>query len=500
MPAESLPGRLAQKAADLCDRILLSRWLWSYVLLAGALVTLPNLGRESLWLDELFSAYSSFTPLSVKELFAEHVLMDVHPPLYPVILYFWGKVVGQSEFIARLPSYLALSAGLIGSYALLRPVLPRRVAALYLVIISFTPGVIYYAQEMRPYGLLLGVSAVLSALYVRFRRSITTDAPISRGLLWLYTVSALLAVYTHLYANLLLAALALPLLEQAQKRHARSNLRRLLCAHLVVATLSALWLFVHFRYGTLTAKMGGNFWIREADLGSHLGRFLRLLVGNPWGGLAYATLALALFVLSRPRAVFRDSWPLIAPVLLVFVAALATSFHTPTITARNLIVTLPLLALVVAHAANAAYAYAGGCVALFLMLLTAAGTVHSFSYRKTGWREAAMYVRRNFSPKSCAVPVRDLVDPDHGQNFAIYPRYYLGDTFRFTTTGPTVQPECDLILYDAHVTDKQGVEALLSKYGIHAPHQILEFHGAYVVVRRHGEERGATTHVAAAGG
>jgi len=64
MPAESLPGRLAQKAADFCDRILLSRWLWSYVLLSGAIVNLPNLGRESLWLDELFSAYSSFTPRS----------------------------------------------------------------------------------------------------------------------------------------------------------------------------------------------------------------------------------------------------------------------------------------------------------------------------------------------------------------------------------------------------------------------------------------------------
>jgi uncharacterized membrane protein len=454
------------------------------VLFGWALVILPNLARESLWLDELFSAYSSFTPRTLPELFTDHILKDVHPPLYPVFLYFWGRLVGQGEFIARLPSALTVGVGLLGSHALLGPVISRRANALYLLVLGFTAGTVYYAQELRWYGFLLASSSVLSALYVRFRSAISSEHPIAPRFLWLYGGVAALAVYTHLYANLLIASLALPLLVEANRHRQNTTLKRLLFANGVVAALSAVWLAVHFTRGPLADKLAGHFWIQEADLGAHLWRFVRLLASNAWSATGYAVLALTLLVLGRRHTLFRSSRTLLGPVLSVFVLASVVSLHTPTITARNLIVTLPLIALFVAEAADAAYPFAKGPILVFLALLLTGGVVHSFRFKKEEWRQAALYVRKRFSPKTCVVPLRDLVDPDHGQDFSIYPYYYLGDTFRFTTMGPVVQPECDLILYDAHVTDENGVEALLAKYGIRTPHEIVKFRAAYVVVRR----------------
>lgn len=483
MGSDSLPGRTAQKTLASCDRVLLSPWLACGALVLWALVILPNLGRESLWLDELFSAYSSFTARSLRELFTEHILKDVHPPLYPLLLYFWGRLVGQGEFVARLPSTLALGAGLFGSYALLRPVGSRRLSALYLLILAFTAGTIYYAQELRCYGLLLATSSVLSVLYVRFRDLLSGAQPIPPKLLWLYGGSAALAVTTHFYGSLLVASLALPLLIEAVRQKQSDSLKRLLFANGLLAVLSAGWLFLHFAGGPLAAKLQGHFWIREADLGAHLGRFVRLLLGNAWSSAGYAVLAVTLFLLRR-RAEFPSAWSLLSPVLLVFGLALALSLHTPTITARNLIVTLPLLVLLVAQAADVAYPHARGAILLFLLLVVTGGAVYSFGYQKTQWREAALYVRKHFSPERCEVPVRDLVDPDHGQDFSIYPRYYLGDKFRFSTSGPRIQPGCDLIFYDAHVTERDGVEALLAKSGVNVAHEIVAFRGAYVVVRR----------------
>src|SRR5258708_21834916 len=72
--------------------------LLGLILLAAILVRLYNLTAISLWHDEAFSALLIKYPW--KEMFYR-IGLDVHPPLYYVLLRFWADVFGHSLFSLR---------------------------------------------------------------------------------------------------------------------------------------------------------------------------------------------------------------------------------------------------------------------------------------------------------------------------------------------------------------------------------------------------------------
>ena len=74
------------------------------IILAGLSMRIYDLGKESLWKDEAAVLYTAEKG-SIAEVAESAVEMHRgHPPLNFVLLHFWVKLFGNSEFAARLPS------------------------------------------------------------------------------------------------------------------------------------------------------------------------------------------------------------------------------------------------------------------------------------------------------------------------------------------------------------------------------------------------------------
>jgi uncharacterized membrane protein len=184
-------------------------------LLAALGLRLLLLGSKSLWLDEALSlrvallgqaALWSGTP-------------DIyHPPLFYWLLELWAQL-GRSEFVLRLPSAILGSLSVVLIYILANDLADRPVAVTAAGLMAFSPLVVWYSQELRPYALLLalGLIATIAAVKLFLRPAV------GWWLLLIGTMTA--AVYVH-YDAVLLAPLQI-LLFAALSAVGRANWRGL---------------------------------------------------------------------------------------------------------------------------------------------------------------------------------------------------------------------------------------------------------------------------------
>ncbi len=165
------------------------------MLLLAAALRFYRLDAPDLWGDEAFSIWLSQQPL-------ERVVAgaaDTHPPFYPLLLFFWLRVVGASAFATRALAALTgiLAVPLIFVFA--RRITARaRVAWFAALLAAVSPLLIYYSQEARMYE-LVAVLALASSYFAARVLERGRDAGA-------YFVSTALAVYTHYSAFFVLAA------------------------------------------------------------------------------------------------------------------------------------------------------------------------------------------------------------------------------------------------------------------------------------------------------
>ena len=189
------------------------------VLLALILVALglrvARLGFQPLWWDEGWSLY--FATIDLGSML-ERTAVDIHPPLYYLLLHLWTRLFDTSAGSARLLSVFLGTATVPLLYATGRRLLGPKggLAAAFLLAIS--PFHIYYSQEVRMYVLvtLLGLAATHYAL--------RWDAGRRGAGCWVaYVLAATAALYTQYYAAFLLLALNLVVLARwLQGARARS--------------------------------------------------------------------------------------------------------------------------------------------------------------------------------------------------------------------------------------------------------------------------------------
>jgi 4-amino-4-deoxy-L-arabinose transferase-like glycosyltransferase len=277
--------------------------LWMLTLLALGL-RLARLAFQPLWWDEGWSLYFATTDLGAM---LELTAVDIHPPLYYVLLHAWIGLFGAGVISVRLLSVLIGTATVPLLYAAGRRLLGKRGGLLAAFLLAISPFHIYYSQEVRMYGLvtLLGVAALYCSLRMR-------DAPNWRWEPWLgYVLAAVAALYAHYYAALLLLALNLAVLVGWLRR--RRPIREVLpwlAAQAAVAVLYLPWLwyaggkllsYVRFKIGVEADQSLGVF----TYLGRHLAAFTwghaeGALAGYWWLALLpLALLALACVLLFR---------------------------------------------------------------------------------------------------------------------------------------------------------------------------------------------------------
>jgi hypothetical protein len=169
----------------------------SFLVVVAGVLRFLFLGRKGFWFDECFSVevarlrWSDFGHLLWRR--------EANMSLYYLLLRGWLHF-GSSPFFIRSLSVIISLATLPAVFWLACKLFDRRVGLIAVALISSNAYHIRYAQEARSYSLFALLATLSSGLFVAALR-----APAGRIRLG-YVLSSVLAVYTHLYAMLLLAA------------------------------------------------------------------------------------------------------------------------------------------------------------------------------------------------------------------------------------------------------------------------------------------------------
>lgn len=199
----------------------------------------------SYWLDELGSVAVSKRNLTAMH---EIILADTHPPLYQILLSGWIALFGDSEPATRSLSWLFAMAGL-GAVVFYE----RRSAVVFFVtlilFIVTSPLFIFYANETRSYAMLFFVSVIITALFVKPKRT----AWDFRVLLISCVAASLTHYFGLIYAGVILVYM---LVENVRERNK-------FIAVAVTGITGLIWPAYHMLFGTILDRLGGNFWVRS---------------------------------------------------------------------------------------------------------------------------------------------------------------------------------------------------------------------------------------------
>lgn len=206
-------------------------WLAIALTVVAALLRVHDLGTQPVWLDEAFSALVIDRPSLLSVLSAES-----NPPLYFVLLKAFCSIFGDSpDALRALSSLFSVTAVTCVVFYAARAI-GKRFAIGAGLFLAFSPYSLYYAQEARPYSLLillllLTLLACHHALRSRNRMAVIVFAG-----------AVLAAGYTHYFTALALLPVTLYLAYRfVQKADERPILFSLFLALVVDAVACAAW-------------------------------------------------------------------------------------------------------------------------------------------------------------------------------------------------------------------------------------------------------------------
>jgi uncharacterized membrane protein len=309
---------------------------------AGAILVLVAL-RVALfwvkpfWLDETYTGASVYFE-SLSSLFSNWIKPDVHPPLYPMLLLFWSKIFGASDFALRVPS-LIFGAGAIGvPYFGLRDIIGRQAAAIAALVLAVAPNAIVYSVEARPYGLVLLLAALATVFAIRYALTRRQNAIVA------FTLVAVLLSLTHYFGLLLCCGLYLWLILRDWR-----NARALVFPCLFFAVALIPWLAYHLP--SLLSKGGGNFWIPRHSLTGDIyisltGAWGEDLSPNAFVFELIVPIVAALVMRRREVSRSRLAAEMLALTLIELTVVVVVSHSSPLTVSRYFIVFTPIAAVI----------------------------------------------------------------------------------------------------------------------------------------------------------
>ncbi len=137
------------------------------ILLVAFIIRIYDINFEDLWTDEIIALYTSNPDISLRRMYDVLHFWDQTPPLYPVMLWLWLKVVGFTEFQARFFSVIGGMLSLLTIYHLIKEIFNRKNALLVVFILSFIPYHIYFSREARSYIWAFFMTALVLYLFVK---------------------------------------------------------------------------------------------------------------------------------------------------------------------------------------------------------------------------------------------------------------------------------------------------------------------------------------------
>jgi hypothetical protein len=373
-----------------------------WLTLVGFGLRAAGLGIQPLWGDEGWSYYFAGMPLAEM---LPLTARDIHPPLYYAILHGWLGLTGGAPEAARLLSVAAGTLLVPAIYRLATLLVGRRAGLAAAAVVAVAPLAVYYAQEVRMYGLvtLLGLASACGLVRLVSGRAGRLAAAAT-------IVATAAALYTMYYAVLVVLAQAAWLVWVWLAR--RAGWQRLRCAAWALVVSVLLYLpWVVYAGGRLAGYVQGK---RLAEgylpleptryVAAHLAAFS---VGHPSDALAPLSAAALLFAAiatlgfvrrpAAPRALL-PLFYLLIPLAGGFLVNLIYPF-APRYFERTLLLAAPAWWLLIGaglawlwHRSRAAVTGIG-CL---LLAVNVAGLIDFYSvprYRAEDYRPLLAYVR-----------------------------------------------------------------------------------------------------------
>jgi len=117
--------------------------------------------RQSVWFDESFGAY--LTRFSFEEIW-QMTADDVHPPLYYFLLKIWSMLFGYTDYGMRLMSVFFGAIAIVFAWQWTRRKFGTKPALLATGLMTLSPMLIRYGQEMRMYTMTAAI--IFASTYV----------------------------------------------------------------------------------------------------------------------------------------------------------------------------------------------------------------------------------------------------------------------------------------------------------------------------------------------
>lgn len=226
------------------DRLVLLLTAAAYVL------RLYHLDYQSLWSDEHWSI--TFAAKSVAEIIQIGMQQEPHPPLYNLVLHFWGQATGNGVFAVR---YFSLIFGVVSvplAYAMGRRLLSPATGLLAAVLMAASPFQVWHSQDARMYTLVTALVLVASIAYLK---GLAQPSAVTWGV---YVVAIVLGTYAHHFTVLVLVAQGLHFTLVAWRRP--GLLKGWLVAQGAILVLYLPWLF------SLASLSGETGWLPYTPL------------------------------------------------------------------------------------------------------------------------------------------------------------------------------------------------------------------------------------------
>lgn len=158
-------------------------------------ISFYTLTRQSIRLDE---AQSLWVAAKTIPGILAYISMDVHVPLYELILHSWLQIFGINIIWARILSYIFFIASLPVLYFVSRQATSKTIALLTVMLYSLSPFIVWYSFEARMYTLFTLVTCISHYFFLKI---IKTNG--QRGEVG-YFFSTLLGLFTHYFFTLLI--------------------------------------------------------------------------------------------------------------------------------------------------------------------------------------------------------------------------------------------------------------------------------------------------------
>ena len=404
---------------------------WAVVALLtalGAILRLIQIDFQPLWFDEGYSFYFASSP--IPELIAG-TAVDIHPPLYYLILKGWMALFGAGVVQARLLSATIGTVTIPLLYLLGRRLAGQSTGMWAAALLTISPFHVYYSQEVRMYGLVTLLSLLAGFMTLR-----AIDRVKPAGL-WIGAgASIAAALYTQYYAIFVPIALTVYLLWRRERLRECAWRWALTLAGAALAYLpwllyAAPRLIVYVQYKVGMDKdlpLSPLEFLRRVLVAFGAGHVEGWLAGHWWLGLLLPAMALGglLYVANLHRsgrlaAIPQEERPLAfaftslsIPMLGAYLVNLLAPFNPPR-SERLLLLALPAFCLLVAYtlariqSAEHPGKSAGGALVASIALIVSATSLLAFyttpRYEEDDYQPVASEIEARSRPDDAIICV-----------------------------------------------------------------------------------------------